>query len=482
MSQDNRSLPFAKIFIFSILILLSTGFINSAQHEDINLFDLDENLYGNSFLFLNSFSEGLGVDDYEETAGAKTRNFFDGLFGVDYGILERNDEELPMQLDPKERNEAPPGEADLGLLAQLPPLHHSVTLSSSQGYGASSPKHESKSGKESPSAKPLTVAEPAVQKKKNKNPTLSAIKAKSCPIKIWEIVKLLPAGQFNLSPRYINVLGHGVSGMVVKATDIRRGAFNPVAIKVFNYKKNIVGDREIKCLSQLNHPHIVKYIDSFNVNVVGKTKNDKKHGKAASVMVIELIQGKSLHNTGAMSIKDFAIMAARLLSALHHMHSKGIVHNDLHRGNVMVEKNGNVKIIDFGHSHDDVLPTMGLRRGSGMRVQPQSDPITTSKEEFGLTVDYYSLAYILGRHYNRFEESTGNPFRTNNEDLNQLLNILTEKDQNLRWQYCFQQFSDLFKLPFFQNNLPPGFLNSPIYRNLPFTGAKRLLEHLTNLP
>lgn len=92
---------------------------------------------------------------------------------------------------------------------------------------------------------------------------------------------------------------------------------------------------EIGLLSQLDHPHIVKYLGAHICN-------------KRTVIAMERLQTKlSLCDTTKWSFKFKCNVACQLLSALTHLHDRQIMHRDLTTKNVMMIKN-TLKIIDFG--------------------------------------------------------------------------------------------------------------------------------------
>ncbi len=107
-------------------------------------------------------------------------------------------------------------------------------------------------------------------------------------------------------------------------------AANPEALARF--------EREALAVAALSHPNILSIFDFGN-----------QDGVAYAVM--ELLEGETLRgklDTGPISRKqsvDYALQIARGLSAAH---EKGVVHRDLKPENLFVNKDGHIKILDFG--------------------------------------------------------------------------------------------------------------------------------------
>lgn len=138
-------------------------------------------------------------------------------------------------------------------------------------------------------------------------------------------------------------LGTGGMSVVFKATDIRDGS--AVAIKML--RDDIADDKEAldqfmnesKVVSMLSHPNIV------GIRAVSfKTKR--------KYLVMEYIEGISLRTymdkRGALDFDEFISFSEQILAALEHAHSRGVVHRDIKPQNILVLKDGFVKVTDFG--------------------------------------------------------------------------------------------------------------------------------------
>ena len=100
--------------------------------------------------------------------------------------------------------------------------------------------------------------------------------------------------------------------------------------------------REVDVLkdSKINHPNIVKLIDVL--------KTDSHF-----YFVYELIEGQMLSeflgkDGKGLELKDLQYLSKQLVLTVVHLHENDIVHRDLKPDNIMVTKEKNVKVIDFG--------------------------------------------------------------------------------------------------------------------------------------
>ena len=142
--------------------------------------------------------------------------------------------------------------------------------------------------------------------------------------------------------RIVEKIGEGGMGIVYRALDAHLD--RTVAIKVL--RPEAVADperkwrfvREAKAASALNHPHIV-------------TIHDIDTDQGVDFLVMEYLDGtpldKLIPKEGLPA--DQAIdIGEQIASALGAAHAAGIVHRDVKPANVMVGKNGRVKVLDFG--------------------------------------------------------------------------------------------------------------------------------------
>ena len=148
-----------------------------------------------------------------------------------------------------------------------------------------------------------------------------------------------------LDNRYeiLEVIGTGGMAVVYKARCHRLNRL--VAIKIL--KDDYLEDEEFRrrfhsesqAVAMLNHPNIVSVYD-VSTSIT------------ADYIVMELIDGITLkqymEKKGVLNWKETLHFAIQIAKALEHAHSHGIVHRDIKPHNVMVLKNGSVKVTDFG--------------------------------------------------------------------------------------------------------------------------------------
>src|SRR5215470_12791465 len=134
-------------------------------------------------------------------------------------------------------------------------------------------------------------------------------------------------------------LGSGGMGDVYQATDTKLG--RSVAIKflpeAFSHDNERVArfQREARVLVSLNHPNIAA--------IHGLEEIDARH-----FLVMELVSGRTLANTGSLSLVKALTICRQIAEGLEEAHRKNITHRDIKPANIKVTPAGAVKILDFG--------------------------------------------------------------------------------------------------------------------------------------
>ncbi|TFK48734.1 hypothetical protein OE88DRAFT_1633996 [Heliocybe sulcata] len=137
-------------------------------------------------------------------------------------------------------------------------------------------------------------------------------------------------------------LGKGAFGQVFRALNWATG--ETVAIKeiqLSNIPKGELGEimSEIDLLKNLDHPNIVKY------------KGFKKEHEYLYI-ILEFCENGSLHNIckrfGKFPENLVAVYISQVLEGLVYLHDQGVIHRDIKGANILTNKDGCVKLADFG--------------------------------------------------------------------------------------------------------------------------------------
>src|SRR5664279_4774186 len=192
-------------------------------------------------------------------------------------------------------------------------------------------------------------------------------------------------------------IGAGGMGEVYRAKDSKLK--RDVAIKVL--PPSLAADpdalarfeREALSVAALSHPNILSIYD-FGTH------------DGASYAVMELLEGETLRgklDAGPIPQKqamDYALQIAKGLSAAH---EKGIVHRDLKPENLFVNKDGHVKILDFGLAKQIALPVDASDTRSPTLVRPTEPGVIlgtiaymSPEQVRGLPVDHRADIFAFG--------------------------------------------------------------------------------------
>jgi eukaryotic-like serine/threonine-protein kinase len=145
--------------------------------------------------------------------------------------------------------------------------------------------------------------------------------------------------------RVVNTLGTGAGSTILLISDKTAGG-KRYALKVV--RKQEPEDEvyvqqaltEFEAAKKLNHPAISKVYDC---------RLKKSWFKTVGVeLLMEFVDGKTLDEIEAPELGQLVLMFCHVASALAHMHRRGVFHGDLKPGNIMLNKAGQVKLIDFG--------------------------------------------------------------------------------------------------------------------------------------
>ena len=208
----------------------------------------------------------------------------------------------------------------------------------------------------------------------------------------------------------LEAIGAGSMGEVYRARDLRLG--RDVAIKILpsevasSAERIARFEREARTVAALNHPNIVTI---FSV----------EHEEGTRFLTMELIRGEPLSNLvapGGLPIARVLELTIPLADALVAAHEQGVVHRDLKPGNVMVTREGRLKILDFGlataaasEERDPVTSTIAhplSQEGQVLGTVPYMAPEQVRGEAADARSDLFALGIIL------YELTAGHrPFR-----------------------------------------------------------------------
>lgn len=205
----------------------------------------------------------------------------------------------------------------------------------------------------------------------------------------------LPNALFG-SYRLLQLLGEGGMGRVWKAVDVRLERV--VALKILkgddeDRRRALIAEAKTAC--QLQHPNIAVVFEA------GETEG-------TAFIAMEYVEGQNLAAFlgRPMALSSLLNLAIQACKALHHAHSKGVVHRDIKPDNLVLTPDGTLKVLDFGVAKRNPLPSGGataqaftVTRETEAGISVGTPSYMSPEQVFGLAqeaaADQFSLGTVL---------------------------------------------------------------------------------------
>jgi len=193
----------------------------------------------------------------------------------------------------------------------------------------------------------------------------------------------------------LNTLGQGAFSKVKLVKDEEGKKFAMKIMKSDSKKskdqENNIFLNEVKVMKELDHPNILKLIDSKSKAEAIRADGSKLKLK---YMTLEYAEGGELFDyiaeTGRFSEDQARYFFKQIISALEYMHKKGYKHRDIKPENVLFDKDYNIKIGDFGFvTKDDISYS---RKGTYGYMAPE---VLAGEPYRGEEADLFAAAVIL---------------------------------------------------------------------------------------
>lgn len=201
-----------------------------------------------------------------------------------------------------------------------------------------------------------------------------------------------------LDDRYeiLDMIGSGGMSVVYKARCNRLNRL--VAIKIL--KDDLSHDAEFRrrfraesqAVAMLSHPNVVSLYDV-------------SHSDDLDYIVMELIEGITLKQymdqKGQLNWREALHFALQIAHALEHAHSRGIIHRDIKPHNVVILKDGSVKVTDFGIAR--ITSSQNTQTREALGSVHYISPEQAKGVRVDCRTDLYSLGVVM------YEMLTGRP-------------------------------------------------------------------------
>ena len=210
-------------------------------------------------------------------------------------------------------------------------------------------------------------------------------------------------------------------------------------------------ENEANFMASLSHPHITRVLDV-------------EEQDETLAIIMELLEGEDLDarvkRTGPLSTNEVKMLFTQVLNAFDYAHSKGIVHRDIKPANIFIDKNNQVKILDFGIAKlfgtGNEMTQTGTQMGTPVYMSPEQ---VRGEKSIDHRSDIYALGVTLyfaltGKApYESAEESSYEIFtKIINEPIPNLDNDPTydviiqkavSKDRNERYQSVLEMLKEM---------------------------------------
>ena len=185
-----------------------------------------------------------------------------------------------------------------------------------------------------------------------------------------------------------SVIGEGGMSMVYKALDRRLNRH--VAVKIM--RDDMAADEAFRS-TFCSEAHAVAMLSNPNIVAV----YDVSHNDDIEYIVMELVDGITLRQymdkRGALAWREVLHFTRQIARALAHAHERGIIHRDIKPQNIMMLRDGTVKVEDFGIAalENEVQENDGQAIGSIHYIAPEQ----ARGELPDARSDLYSLGIVM---------------------------------------------------------------------------------------
>eukprot|EP00923_Selenidium_pygospionis_P041524 GHVN01071971.1.p1 GENE.GHVN01071971.1~~GHVN01071971.1.p1 ORF type:complete len:304 (+),score=25.73 GHVN01071971.1:367-1278(+) len=205
-------------------------------------------------------------------------------------------------------------------------------------------------------------------------------------------------------------IGEGTYGVVYKAQDSQGRIFALKKIRLEQEDEGIPSTaiREISLLKELNHPNIVKLCDVM-------------HTEKRLTLVFEYLDQdlkKLLDHTsdGGLPPKTVQSYLYQLLDGVAYCHQHRVLHRDLKPQNLLINREGNLKLADFGLARAFGIPVRSYTH-EVVTLWYRAPDVLMGSKQYSTPVDIWSVGCIFAEMVN------GKPLFPGTSDNDQLLKI-----------------------------------------------------------
>jgi eukaryotic-like serine/threonine-protein kinase len=215
--------------------------------------------------------------------------------------------------------------------------------------------------------------------------------------------------------KLVREIGVGGIGRVYEATDIKLSRKVAVKTLLTDDPETVKRfEREAQVMARVSHPNVI-------------TLYGFRRHEGVPFLVMRFLEGRSLselraeQESGKVPLATLRPVVQQLLSALGHMHQRGLVHRDIKPSNIFISPQGKVTLLDLGLARGNAttLTKTGVVWGTPSYMAPEQ---ILAERTLDGRADLYGVATVLYRML------TGE-FPFPNEELQVLLRAHVENDR-----------------------------------------------------
>jgi len=211
--------------------------------------------------------------------------------------------------------------------------------------------------------------------------------------------------------RRLEKLGEGTYGVVYKARDVQTG--ETVALKKIRLDAEEGGIpstamREISLLKQLQHPNIVRLYDVI--------LTDQKLTLVFEFLDQDLKKYIDSFGDSGLDAPTTKSFLWQLLKGINHCHENRVLHRDLKPQNLLINRDGELKLADFGLARSFGIPVRSYTH-EVVTLWYRSPEVLLGSRQYSTPIDLWSVGCIFA------EIASGRPLFPGSNEKDQLLKI-----------------------------------------------------------
>ncbi|KAJ3072078.1 Protein kinase [Podochytrium sp. JEL0797] len=207
----------------------------------------------------------------------------------------------------------------------------------------------------------------------------------SDPEAMERLLATVTPGDPNLIYRKVKKVGEGASGKVYLSRNLLDSSAPVVAVKEMALSKQPRKDlllNEILIMKECIHPNIVKYVDSY---LVGDNL----------WLILEYMEGGKLTDiidNNKLTEPQIASICNEIMKGVIHLHKRAVIHRDIKSDNVLIGRDGSIKLTDFGYSAK--LSVTRKQRVTVVGTPYWMAPEVVKRKPYGPKVDVWSTGIL----------------------------------------------------------------------------------------